>query len=317
MYGSRCFQASAGKMGCISCHDPHFKPAAAEKVSYFRERCLSCHQEKGCALAEAERRKQQPDDSCAACHMPRLSTSNVAHTALSDHRILRRPDPGEPPSAQPRRPLPGVIPISNFFEKQFDREDPKAARDLGVALVHLAQELPPMRTFLGQAALPLLENGLQAAPQDVVALESKGFSLAIQGRTEEAQSALDAALRAAPMREITLSLAAQLAQKTNRPEQAIAYLRRAVEVNPWEWEYRFNLAQLLAGRREWDEAWPESDAALRLNPFHEKTRTLFITCSLHTGRKDAADREFAKLVALTPPDEARLRSWFADQERAK
>jgi tetratricopeptide (TPR) repeat protein len=150
-----------------------------------------------------------------------------------------------------------------------------------------------------------------------VALEAKGFALAIQGRTEEAQAALDAALRAAPAREITLALAAQLAQKTNRPEQAIAYLRRAVEVNPWDWEYRFSLAQLLAGQRAWDEAWPESEAALRLNPFHEKTRMSFITCSLRTARRDAADREFAKLIALTPSDEPRLRAWYADQERAK
>ena len=50
MYESRCFVASRGKMGCISCHDPHSLPSASEKVEYYRGRCMECHAEKGCRL---------------------------------------------------------------------------------------------------------------------------------------------------------------------------------------------------------------------------------------------------------------------------
>ena len=34
MYSSHCFRASNGKLGCISCHDPHVLPQAAERISY-------------------------------------------------------------------------------------------------------------------------------------------------------------------------------------------------------------------------------------------------------------------------------------------
>ena len=50
MESSRCFRASGGQLGCISCHDPHRLPAPAIKAEYYRGRCLECHERKGCAL---------------------------------------------------------------------------------------------------------------------------------------------------------------------------------------------------------------------------------------------------------------------------
>lgn len=317
MYASRCFTASTGKLGCISCHDPHVKPADGERVAYFRERCQSCHETKGCAVPEPQRRRQQADDSCMACHMPRLSSANVAHTAVTDHRILRRPSEDKRPAPRAFEPAPSAIPIANFFEHQRNPNDTNAARDLGVALVHVAQDMTPLRRLLCQAALPELDQGLSAAPDDAVALEARGFALAAQGRTEEARAALDAALRAAPTREITISLAAQLAQKTGRPDDAAALMRRAIDINPWDFDYRFNLAQLLAGRGAWAEAWAEADAAMRLNPFHDKARKVLVACCLRTGRKVQADKEFAKLLALSPSDQSQLRDWYVREARGE
>ena len=38
MYASRCFRESGGRLGCISCHDPHRLPAAEQRIDYYRER---------------------------------------------------------------------------------------------------------------------------------------------------------------------------------------------------------------------------------------------------------------------------------------
>ena len=44
---SKCYRASAGRMSCISCHDPHVQPHAAEAPAYFARKCLGVpHQSK-------------------------------------------------------------------------------------------------------------------------------------------------------------------------------------------------------------------------------------------------------------------------------
>lgn len=91
---SRCYSASGGKLSCITCHDPHRRPTGAQAVSFYRSRCLQCHTESSCKLPLAERRRQNPPDNCAGCHMPRQNLKGIAHSALTNHRIIAYP--GEP-----------------------------------------------------------------------------------------------------------------------------------------------------------------------------------------------------------------------------
>ena len=90
---SRCFRESGGKLGCTSCHDPHKLPEVSEKIAYYRERCLECHENKGCRLPSAERLKKSPADDCALCHMPRYPSGNIAHASQTNHSIPRIPRP--------------------------------------------------------------------------------------------------------------------------------------------------------------------------------------------------------------------------------
>ena len=40
---SQCKKKSGDAMSCTSCHNPHQSPAPAERVAYYRGRCLACH----------------------------------------------------------------------------------------------------------------------------------------------------------------------------------------------------------------------------------------------------------------------------------
>src|SRR5262249_25106232 len=150
---SRCFQKGIGKtkMGCTSCHDPHAVPAEATKVSFYRQRCLNCHQDRGCSLPAAARREK--GDDCVACHMPKTG-SNIPHPTITHHRLPRRPDATPPPRDD--WPRLGQTPLVHFHRDLTDGKDPEAERDLGIALVTLAGGQPPgeVNRWLAETALP-------------------------------------------------------------------------------------------------------------------------------------------------------------------
>lgn len=86
---SKCYSQSGGKLGCQSCHDPHVQPSHDEAPSYFRNRCLRCHKDESCSVNLQDRLRQQPEDACATCHMPKQPALTVSHSTLTDHRIVR------------------------------------------------------------------------------------------------------------------------------------------------------------------------------------------------------------------------------------
>jgi tetratricopeptide (TPR) repeat protein len=317
MHQSRCYRASAGQgqLGCISCHDPHVAVAPQERVAHYRQRCLSCHQRRGCSVPQAERLRQSPQDSCLACHMPRYSSSDVPHTASTDHRIPRHAKGADPrPEAPPRRAGDG-LPLRPFHRARLDLGDPEIARDLGIALVRPMDEEHRPQPANPAQALKLLEEATARHPEDWEAWEARATALAAVGRASEALTTLETVLAKAPRREGTLLSAALLATELRQVESALDYWRRAVEMNPAMPAYRRHLTVLLGRTQVWDEAGTHAEAWVRLAPSDVEARMLWITCLLRGGRKSEAQTEFERVRALRPPHLAQLEAWFAKETR--
>jgi Flp pilus assembly protein TadD len=296
---SRCYRATkgSGKLGCISCHDPHRMPAEEEKTAYYRNRCLTCHADQGCKLDLKVRLQKNPADSCTACHMPRMNSSNIAHVPLTDHSIPRHAR-----ANAPRLPLMPPDDIVHFHADRVDMNDPQMARDLGYALAMVAKEGKPQLT---PRALSLLDAALARWPADPNAREARGLVYLLQKREPEALADLEDLLARYPQWESALPVAGWTAGRLGRPEEAEAYWRRAIAINPYYSKYHLELGKLLANRLEWSLALAEAQAALRLNPADVEVHKLLGRCYLGLGNPQQARDEVAIIQAFqTPPAKA-------------
>jgi predicted CXXCH cytochrome family protein len=317
MLASRCYLASGGGLGCISCHDPHAVPAPAAKAAYYQQRCLACHDQKRCSLPDRDRLARSPDDSCVLCHMPTSSNSDVVHNATTDHRISRRPLVHRAELLATAAVGP---PLVLFHADQLAPAERAAmSRELAVGLTIEARRIrePPRAAGLTQVAIELLDQALARWPDDLVALRHKGQALVLLGRPKEGLHIYDTLLKAAPNYEKALDERVSLALELEDREGALAAAAQAVGVNPWSAEFHERLAYYELQDENWTEARHQAAEALRLNPFLSSARMFWITCLLHANDHERARAEFQRLLALKPTDQESLRLWFTRQVRTR
>jgi tetratricopeptide (TPR) repeat protein len=240
--------------------------------------------------------------------MPRASSSVASHLAVTDHRVLRRPD--RPPPVPPGRPRD--IPLVAFHRPNADPADQEHARDLALAAIHVAEIAQTtggqsVAGYLARQALPLLDRAVARAPDDVPAVEARGSALLIAGRPEDALAALESVLARVPDRERTLDLAAEAATVAGRLDVAEGYARRAAEAYPHDSIHHEWLATIRQRRGDREGALEAASAAVRAGPFRPGPRGVLVLLHLEAGDRAAARAEFDTLGVLDPDFQARLR----------
>jgi len=255
---SVCKQKSGDKMWCISCHDPHFEPSAAERAAYFRGKCLACHGEAFGAKHHADK----PD--CTACHMPSLPSKDVAHTQATDHQILRWPR-AQTAQLQDASTIPRLV---AFAAREQGKE---SERDFGLAWETLAQ-----RGLSGASsnAERYLRKTLEENPDDAVVLAALAYIEQKHGKLSDARELYERALKIDPV-------ANEAATDLGVLEAREGHLRRAVEL----WQMGFdrapqrsaigmNLAVAFCDAGQVEEGRRYLQRVLEFNPDFEDARKL-------------------------------------------
>ena len=180
METSRCFIESKGRLGCISCHDPHRLPEPTTKVAYYRDRCLHCHEKKGCALPFAQRQSRGRAMTAlrATCRVRPSRTSLTRRRLTTESSVAW---PGAAEVAHNASDQPGESPLMDYHWSLMTEEERRdAARDMGVALGWAARSMrssPRLAKMAATQGLPLLETALRDQPDDVTARESLATDL--------------------------------------------------------------------------------------------------------------------------------------------
>jgi tetratricopeptide (TPR) repeat protein len=301
---SACYRASQGRLGCISCHDPHVLPQPHEKAAYFRQRCLQCHEKTACRFPAQARLAQSGGDDCVACHMPRGASSDNPHVAITDHRIPRTRQEGSNAHAA-ERPSDGTSALVNFHSELMSPAELEAAeRERAIVLAQTGNKNAAAQ------ALPLIDAVLTARPDDLPALDAKA---AVLGRLVRPADGLDVcrlALTRDPRRASALEGAAYFARLTGQSQESIEYWKRAIAVDPWRFDYRGELAFAEAANRNWKAAALTCREALRLNPFVISVRRRLLQSYLHLGQREAARAELEIILGFDPPDRYDLLRMF-------
>jgi hypothetical protein len=319
MHASRCYRDSGGRLGCISCHDPHRTPQPEQAAAFYRSRCLACHADHGCALSPGERKTKSPDDSCVSCHMPRSRLTDIPHTAATDHRLPRRQKQEPTSRGSPARGASDDAPMVLYHAERLDPRDRAARdRDRAIAMAQIGRSAQgPLAARYTRLALPGLQAAVHAWPDDLAAGDALASALAFQGKSADALNVTKAILEREPGRERLLELAMVLASNLHRPDEALDFGRRLLHVDPWISRYHLSMAQLYTRGNDWQPAkgqWPPAIAAcrsaLRLDPTNLAARRLLIVGAVLTGDETLASSEYHAYLSFNPPDAGSLGRWL-------
>ncbi len=252
---STCKRMSGDAMSCSSCHDPHYTPSAQQRTSFFRAKCLACHNEPQFAV------KHHPENQdCTSCHMVRTGAQNIPHVAWTDHRILR-------------------VPASSTQEIQADAKEELApvfsptANKRDLAMAYYQQMLDGNRAAAPKA-WSLLSQQKDQMNGDVPALDALGVMMAESGDSKDAELIFRRVLELSPLDLTALSnLGILVARHGNLPE-ATKLLQTAFNRNADVSGLAMNLARVECAAGDAKAARATLESTLTFNPDLESVRRL-------------------------------------------
>jgi len=207
---SMCARMSKGQLWCGTCHDPHNKPL--EPVQFYRSKCLSCHTG---SFSDAHPGR---DSDCISCHMPKRDAKDGGHTAFTDHRIQRRP--------QPEIDLPADIDIAAWREPAPDLQK----RNLGMAYIYTAMKRRSSPFLVrGYHLLAEVKNQF---PTDSELFTSMGTALLLTKQTSAAEQAFERALQLNPDSVAAERNVASAYLQAGDLDRAVAHSEHAVALDP-------------------------------------------------------------------------------------
>lgn len=243
---SPCFTASAGKLSCLTCHDPHRKVPAEQRAAHYRAACMTCHQ-----------KPHVPGTDCVSCHMQERRTQDVVHAVMTDHFIRRKPG-----GAELLAPLEERDPDPHRVDFLYDGP--------GGAMGELYRLVPLLRAVGGadaQGVRRLEQLLIEAKPQEIEPFLDVAMGQLRQRRYADLETTARLILKRVPGHPQALEwLGIARAGRSGNRDEAIALIEEALRNDPNRPEAEFNLGVFLAGNGRMREAIAHYQRAIASRP---------------------------------------------------
>jgi hypothetical protein len=269
---SKCYLGSGGRMTCITCHDPHFEPTAAEAPGYYRKKCLACHTEQSCPVPVAARLRQSPPDNCVGCHMPRQSLPTISHSALTNHRIIAYSS--EPfPNAAFHMTTPRLPDLVHLDPVPGDEGKVVAP----IVLLQAYGDLMQIHREYRASENRVLDSLAKTQPRNPLVLSALGQRAELAETPEgfaEAQEDLREAIAAGSTKASDLDLYGRLLIHSGDMAEAARVLKEDITLNPYSSERYKMLALAYIKLRDYRLALQTMKQELRYFPQDSELRAL-------------------------------------------
>lgn len=200
-------------------------------VPFFRQRCLGCHMLQSCRLDPKSRQATSPPDNCLACHMPKRLLAMIAHTALTDHRILRQPAEVPDVAASPAD-ASGPPDLIDESATAAPGARPADLRTLALAYSQVAENF----SMYAERGMTLLEQAASEFPDDAEVETALGPALAERSSDESRRRAVAALEKAIGLQSRSAEARVRLAELKLRDgyaNAAMELLQDAVRLEPY------------------------------------------------------------------------------------
>lgn len=267
---SECKKKSGDRMTCSTCHNPHASPSAGQRVMFYRQRCLQCHNDPAFVS------RHHPDNlDCTACHMARAASSDIAHEQVTDHFIRKHP-----PEELSRNVGSGTLAAVGGF--------PAGDRELGLAYAQMASRGDRESMNQAIALLGRVEKETGGAEGDSELHSRLGFLEQVSGKTDAAADEYEQALKANPYDSLALGDLALIHAARRQYDVAERLLKTAFEHDPVQIGAGMNLAVIDCETGNRPGALEALTRVLEFAPDDGKARTLLTT--IQTGKMACGGR---------------------------
>jgi predicted CXXCH cytochrome family protein len=268
---SACKQQSGDKLTCTTCHDPHGSPSTSERVAFYRQRCLQCHNQ-----PVFQQNHHPENQDCTACHMARPPSNDIAHEQVTDHWIKKR-------ITQERLPLPttGQLQVVGGFTA--------GDRDLGLAYAQMAVRGDRQATVPAIQLLRRTEEQTSGAPLDHELHAQLGLLQQLNGDAQqEADYEYRLAIAADPYDSLAAGNLALIQAQEHRYSEAIRLWDQVFSHDPVQLGAGMNLAVVECGAGQRTAALETLERILTFSP--DNGRAQVMVAEIRSGKQSCGTK---------------------------